>query len=231
MELSKRLQAVANLVSQGMCVADVGTDHGYIPIYLVESQKAGKVIAMDINQGPLARAREHIVAHGLENQIETRRSDGVQALQVGECDCVIIAGMGGSLAIKIMEEGKDVFSSLKEFVLQPQSEIEKVRRYLIEEGYRCIAEDMILEDGKYYPMMKVISGQSDTYDLKELCYGKLLLEQKHPVLKGFLEKERNNREKILQRLGQGEAEHIQMRRQEIEQEMLVIRQALQVYGA
>ena len=78
MELSKRLQAVADLVTEGASVADIGTDHGYIPIYLIEHNIAGKVIALDINRGPLERARMHVVGHGLKGKIETRLSDGLE---------------------------------------------------------------------------------------------------------------------------------------------------------
>ena len=188
MELSKRLQAVADLVSEGQIVADVGTDHGYIPIYLLETKKCEKAIAMDINKGPLLRAKEHIAEHGLNQKIQVKLSDGVKALSAGECDCVVVAGMGGALAVKIMEEGREIFRSLREFVLQPQSELAKVRQYLWENEYCVIAEDMVLEDGKFYPMMKVKNGSSNPYTQVELRYGRELLMQKHPILKIFLEK-------------------------------------------
>ena len=95
MELSKRLKAVAGLVTEGASVADIGTDHGYVPIWLIQSGRAAKVIAMDVNEGPLERARGHIRSKRLENVIFTRKSDGLQALHVGEADTMIAAGMGG----------------------------------------------------------------------------------------------------------------------------------------
>jgi len=229
MELSKRLQAVADLVSDGLTVADVGTDHGYIPIYLIETGKCQKAFAMDVNQGPLLRAVEHITEHGLEEMIETRLSDGVNRLRVGECDAVVIAGMGGSLTIRILEEGKDIFQNLTEFVLQPQSELHKVRRYLVSHGYCVIAEDIVSEDGKFYPMMKVINGEASSYDAIELCYGKFLLSERHPVLKLFLEKEKSTKELIMQNLQKERGEHIQIRRKEIEKELEGIEYALQRY--
>ena len=229
MELSKRLQAVANLVSVGLTVADVGTDHGYIPIYLLENGKCAKALAMDVNRGPLLRAKEHIVEHGLEEMIETRLSDGVKQLRIGECEAVVIAGMGGALTIKILEEGKEVFKSLTEFVLQPQSELYKVRKYLIEQGYRITAEDMVQEDGKFYPMMKVINDESDTYNAIEFRYGKCLLSKKHPVLRVFLEKEKNTKKNILQNLQKEDGEHIEVRKKEIEEELEGIEYALQRY--
>ena len=229
MELSKRLQAVADLVSEGLVVADVGTDHGYIPIYLIETKKSPKAFAMDVNKGPLLRAKEHIAEHGLESRIETRLSDGVRALKKDECDCVVVAGMGGALTIKIMEEGKDIFRSLKEFVLQPQSELQKVRAYLYQNEYSIVEENMVLDDGKFYPMFRVINGQSEEYDAIELCYGKLLLEQKNAVLKTFLEKEKAVKELILSNLEQSFGEHIETRRKEIQEELEGIEYALQRY--
>ena len=123
MELSKRLQAVADLVTEGASVADIGTDHGYIPIYLIEHNIAGKVIALDINRGPLERARMHVVGHGLKGKIETRLSDGLEKVLPGEVDTMIAAGMGGGLVIKILTEGYPVVEILDTMILQPQSEI------------------------------------------------------------------------------------------------------------
>lgn len=229
MELSKRLQAVADLVSEGQIVADVGTDHGYIPIYLLETKKCEKAIAMDINKGPLLRAKEHIAEHGLNQKIQVKLSDGVKALSAGECDCVVVAGMGGALAVKIMEEGREIFKSLREFVLQPQSELAKVRQYLWENEYCVIAEDMVLEDGKFYPMMKVKSGSSNPYTQVELRYGRELLMQKHPILKIFLEKEMQTKEMIRGNLESESGEHIENRKRELQEELLLVKEALKVY--
>ena len=229
MELSKRLQAVADLVSHGLVIADVGTDHGYIPIYLVQTGKSEKAFAMDVNEGPLLRAKAHIAEQGMSEKIQVRLSDGVRALLPGECDGVVVAGMGGALAIKIMEEGENIFRDLKEFVLQPQSELTKVRQYLFENDYCVIAEDMVLEDGKFYPMMKVTNGKSPAYSLVELRYGKRLLEQKHPVLLRYLEKEVQAKENILQNLKSESGEHIHKRMRELEEEILYAKKALEVY--
>lgn len=229
MELSKRLQAVADLVGENRTVADVGTDHGYIPIYLIETGKCQKVLAMDVNEGPLLRAKEHIEEHGFAEQIETKQSDGVQKLQVGECDCVVIAGMGGALTVKILREGEEIFRNLKEFVLQPQSELSKVRAYLNSQGYCVVAEDMVCEDGKYYPMMKVICGQEEAYNIIELRYGRLLLRNRNETLKEFLKKEQNIKQLILRNLEGESGNHIQVRKEELKKELEEIAYALQRY--
>ena len=119
-QISRRLKAVAALVSPGLVLADVGCDHGYIPIYLIQKGQIPRAIAMDINQGPLLRDREHIREWGLDDYIETRLSDGVEALNPGEAQCLVIAGMGGPLMEKILTQGKHVVENMKELILQPQ---------------------------------------------------------------------------------------------------------------
>ena len=154
-ELSKRLQAVADLVTVRECVADIGTDHAYIPIYLTEHKKVKKAFAMDVNEGPLIRAEEHVREAGLKEQIKMRRSNGLEKLSPGEVEAVIIAGMGGGLVMRILTEGQAVAETLQECILQPQSEIERVRRFLLEEGYDILDENMVKDDGKYYTILKV----------------------------------------------------------------------------
>lgn len=200
MELSNRLQAVADMLSENKIVADLGTDHGYIPIHLILSGKCQKVYAMDINEGPYNKAKQHIAGHGLSEKIVTRLSDGMSALDNGEANSIIIAGMGGGLVIKILEQDKRLWESIDEFILQPQSEIHKVRQYLQEMGFKIVKENMILEDGKYYPMMKAIKGKDTKYKEFELYYGKYLIENKHPILMDFIQKEIGLKENIIGKL-------------------------------
>lgn len=203
-KISNRLCMAASLISEGNRLADVGTDHGYIPIYLLQQQKIPCAIALDINRGPLARAKEHIRLYCLEKYIETRLSDGVEALKPGEADSILIAGMGGGLVIHILQEGQAVCRQAKELVLQPQSELERVRRFLWREHYYVDAEEMVKEDGKYYPMMRVRYAQGEGQEIEptecEFCYGRLLLKQRHPVLKEYLQWERRLQENILTEL-------------------------------
>ena len=230
MELSKRLYAVAGLVTEGASVADIGTDHGYVPIYLVERGIASKVIALDVNQGPLNRARMHIVGHGLGDRIETRLSDGLARIRPGEVDTVIVSGMGGPLTIRILQEGKEVADQLNTLILQPQSEICRVRRFLTENGYRIEQEDMVLEDGKYYPVMRVVHGTKEPYEEWEYLYGKRLLEARHPVLLEFLKRELRIKESILEQLaGRSGSESARERAEEICREREWIQKALAQY--
>lgn len=159
-QLSARLAAVARLTKGAERLADIGTDHGYLPVYLVQRGELKSAVAMDVNRGPLLRAQEHIRQYHLEEKISTRLSDGAQELLPGEADCVVIAGMGGPLTIKILSEGRRQLAQTETFVLQPQSEIESVRRFLHAEGFRITAEDMVKDDGKFYPMMKAVRAGS-----------------------------------------------------------------------
>lgn len=230
MELSKRLYAVASLVTEGASVADIGTDHGYVPIYLVKNNIASKVIAMDINRGPLERARMHIIGHGLKGKIETRLSDGLKEVKPFEVEGMIAAGMGGGLVIKILEDSKAVVDTLKFAVLQPQSEISKVRKYLHKQGLVIIDEDMVEEDGKFYPMMKVVHGEPEEYEEYEYIYGKKLLEKKHPVLQKFLLREQYVQESIVEQLSKHiGSESAEQRTREILHERQYTLQALERY--
>lgn len=236
-KISNRLMTAAALVTQGYTLADVGTDHGYIPIYLLQQKKIPAAIAMDINEGPLERAKEHIALYGLQAYIQTRLSDGVAALKPGEVEAVLIAGMGGGLVMHILKNGEKVCQSAKELILQPQSEIEHVREFLREKGYTILAEDMVYEDGKFYPMMKVqYQGEnenaqkaSEVLKLSDL-YGGLLLQNRHPVLKTFLEKEKLIYTGIKENLEkQPESEKIRTRLAEVEDILHYNELALQFY--
>lgn len=157
--MSARMRALTEMVTAGNRVCDVGCDHGWVSIYLVQQGISPHVLAMDLRQGPLAQAREHIRQQGLEAYIETRLSDGVTALETGEADTLICAGMGGRLMQRIMEEGREKLEAMRELILQPQSEIPAFRAFLRQAGYETVAENMVYEDGKYYPMMKVAAGK------------------------------------------------------------------------
>lgn len=229
MQLSKRMQAVANLISPSEALADVGTDHGYIPIYAVQEKIVNHAIAMDINHGPIERAASHIAAHGLEAYIETRCCDGVAGLHAGEVHTVVIAGMGGGLMQKILEDGKEVLKTVSEVILQPQSEIEKFRYYLAANDWMIEKEDMVYEDGKFYPMMRVIHGNMVIKNELFGKYGIYLLEERHPVLKKFLEKTLETNSMIIQKLYEHGRTDEDNRVKELQEEMQHLKAALDYY--
>lgn len=236
-QLSKRLQAVADLGKFTGSMADIGTDHGYIPIYLVQTKKVSNAIAMDIGKGPLLRAKEHIEKYHLTSYIQTRLSDGAKALQEQEVSSIVIAGMGGALVQKILKDSEQIFHSVEEIILQPQSEVEQTRHFLYEEGYIILSEDMVLEDGKYYPMMRVsYQEKTDNNPYKkasdiEFLYGAYLLNEKHLVLKDYLKREAVIYKELLEKLySLPQNEGIEKRKIELKRQLELVKCALQKVG-
>ncbi len=205
MLLSDRMLAVVGLVEPCKSIADIGCDHGYVAMELVQRNICGHVIAMDINKGPLDRARHNIKEYGMQDFIETRLSDGTKSLKADEAEGIICAGMGGKLVISILEQGKELVNNMKQVILQPQSEIDEVRSYLRENGFLIEKEDMVCEDGKYYPMMRAIPACRQSLRVPQVSedeavklarvsdtYGPCLLEMSHPVLKSYLLRQKEN---------------------------------------
>lgn len=225
--LSHRMQAVADMVMPGSRVVDVGCDHGYVSIYLVQCQKAEHVLAMDINEGPLLRAAQHVKDARLRPYITLRLSDGLCKFAKGEADTLICAGMGGRLMQRILEKEPDKTDSLKELILQPQSEVPLFRRFLSNKGYAIVAEDMILEEGKFYPVIKAVkNGKDRGLSETEMRFGPILLREKHPVLKQYLVFEWEKEKKLEKELtAQKESGRILERLADVRQEMNFVKQA------
>lgn len=241
---------MAGMVGDGYRLADIGTDHAYIPIWLVSQGRIPGAVAMDVNEGPLKRARDNIRLNGLGDRIGTRLSDGFAALQPGEAEAAVIAGMGGGLTIRILREGAAVVRLLKECVLQPQSEIDKVRTFLLEEGFSFIKEDMVEEDGKYYPMMCVrppsssdrvsgcpavgsgsgYGGAGEKWTDEELLYGRLLLSERHPVLREYLEREIRIKSGIIRSLADSGSDRAGERIRELKKELECAEKGLGYYA-
>lgn len=205
MELTKRMKMVADCVSKGSRIADIGCDHAYLSIDLVRRNIVLSSIASDIHAGPLKRAKENIKQYGLSDQIQIRQSNGLKHLKPNEVDSIVIAGMGGALMIKILSEGSVCTKKATELILQPQSEIGKVRRYLHNTGFQIVFEDMCIDAGKYYVVIKAKKAATAKKDQKALLeedifeqYGEFLLTCRHPVLKEFL----LQKEKYLRRLSE-----------------------------
>ncbi len=233
MELSARLKAVAGMVTKGNRVCDVGCDHGYISIYLVKNGVSPYVYAMDVNKGPLLRAKEHILDYGYTDKIETILSDGLVALGDRESDALICAGMGGKLIIKILTDGMEQVLKMRELVLQPQSEIHLVREFLRNHGFYIDKEDMIFEDGKYYPMMHVLIKSDKQNDNNSLFdkFGPCLLKEKHPVLKDFLEYTKSTLDEINTRLvSEEQTDKITKRIEEIKEQQKEVSVALEYFN-
>lgn len=252
MELSKRLKTIADMVTIGSRTADVGCDHGFVSIYLYENKIAPKVYAMDLREGPLQRAREHIEEKGFSDYIETRLSDGLEALAAGEAETLICAGMGGRLMAEILSKGHEKAAMMRELILQPQSELRYFRWFLRQSGFVIVKEDIIKEDGKFYPIIKAVydSGEAapcggksgreavsadckfgEVQQRTEDSFGPCLLADRHPVLKEYLEMLRERDKKILESLDNAETDRRALRRRELCEELSDIACCLALYEA
>ncbi len=167
-KLSIRLKCVADMVNPGARVADIGTDHAYIPIYLIQHKVASSVLAMDVRKGPLEGAKEHIRQCHLEDNITTKLSDGLIELCDGEADTVIIAGMGGRLVCRILEDGRPFEKGVENLILQSQSELQQFREFLRQKRYQITKEDMVIDEGRFYPVIGVCKADDNAADVRQM---------------------------------------------------------------
>ncbi len=222
------------MITPGNRVADVGCDHGFVSLYLVQKGISPFCLAMDVRTGPLSAAREHVCQQGMGAYIETRLSDGLKACEKGETDAMLCCGMGGPLMARILGDSADKAHSMKELVLQPQSEIPWFRRFLRENGYRITHEDMVWEDGKYYFMMRVVPEKECFHEdsgLQELwdAFGRQNLEQRHPVLKQYLNYRLEGLHKTREQLSNSDSSRADTRRAELQTEEQLLQRALTYY--
>ena len=193
--LSKRLESIAGMVTPGQSVCDVGCDHALVAAYLLAEGITPFAVLLDMNAGPLEKARRHIESRGLSEKVALRRSDGLLGLCLAETDTIIITGMGGRLIQRILTDEPEKVQAAKELILGPQSEVARLRRFLRRSGFQYISEEMLCEDGQFYVFLKLRPGVSDEsaadddVETPEDRYGPLLLKNRHPVLQMYLEQE------------------------------------------
>ena len=198
MELSERLKFILENVEKTEVLADIGTDHGYIPIYAVKNNIVDKAIACDINKEPLDKAKLNCILENIDENVEFRLGNGLKVLDKEEVNVVIIAGMGGNLIRDILEEDIDKVKSLDYLVLQPAQNPEVLREYLYNNEYEVINEDLCYEENKYYELFKVRKKEGENTKLDSIYYeiSPRFLMSKHPALKGYLEMKLENYNKI-----------------------------------
>lgn len=172
MELTPRLRAVADWVPQGARLADIGTDHGCLPVWLIQNGIIQRAIAADLRDGPLESARRTAQRFGLADSISFRLCDGLTGITPGEVDTVAIAGMGGETIAGILDAAKWTLTEDTLLLLQPQSTFSELRSYLIENGYRIQKERIVREGKRLYVVMMVRAEESEPMTPGELWAGK-----------------------------------------------------------
>lgn len=231
--ISDRLRIVAHMCDKGAVVADIGTDHGYLPIYLVQEGIAPSAIAMDLRKGPLEKAKKHICDNCLEDRIQTRLSDGLEKLSKNEADIITICGMGGRLIADIVTKGKDVITQNTILVVSPQSEVGEFRHFLVSQGFEIEDEQMLKEDGKYYFIIKCRKSEESVcseFSETQYQYGWKLLDSKDKTLYEYLIKEKETNDGISNSLKKDESNPtVKLRLQQLSQKNNIIMKALSYY--
>lgn len=226
--ISNRLKSIIKLVPENSIVADVGTDHGYVPAYLIEEKKSKKVIATDISKGSLNKIIGYVKEKKLEEFIHTRLGNGLEVLKPYEVDTVIIAGMGGLLIRDILENDKEITESINTFILQPMIGAKELREYLFGNNFEIVHETLIKEDGKYYEIIKAKHGK-DCVE-KEIYYEipKKLIEEKHPLLEEYIKSKLDYAENILEEIIDKDSEKVKERIEQLKTDINNYKEALRL---
>ncbi|MBM7716285.1 tRNA (adenine22-N1)-methyltransferase [Bacillus thermophilus] len=180
-QLSKRLQAVVANINHGMRIADIGSDHAYLPCHVIKRGIASFAIAGEIADGPFQSAQQQVEKSGVGHYVDVRKGDGLEVLQVGEVDCIIIAGMGGLLISRILEAGREKLAGVTRLILQPNIGAIHIRQWLMNNGWELVSEQILEDDGKIYEVLVAERGDSMKHYReveKELLLGPFLLKEK-----------------------------------------------------
>lgn len=185
-KLGLRLHCVAKLIGKTNSIADIGSDHALLPIYLLNSQQVEYAVAGELGDGPFLRAKEAINRAGLSNKVDVRQGDGLRILEDSEVDTVVIAGMGGDLMTNILCFSPKKTESFKRFILQPMKHDAVLRKWLSDNGFVILRESLIFENGKYYPAMEAVKGVADPLSDLEIHLGPCLLKDCSPMVSQWL---------------------------------------------
>ena len=198
--LSKRLMKIATYIPKSPILADIGSDHAYLPCYICLKDKEAKAIAGEVRIGPYERAVQTVRNYQLENKVEIRLGNGLEIISEKDQVCTVtIAGMGASLIEKILNEGKNKLKTVSRVILQPNTNSEKIREWVDNETYRIIDEAIIEENGQFYEIIVAnkVDNCKNSLSIKERLFGPILLEQKSDVFKRKWERERHKLTTVL----------------------------------
>ncbi|ADL12234.1 tRNA (adenine(22)-N(1))-methyltransferase [Acetohalobium arabaticum] len=200
MKLSPRLKEITELISSPYSVADIGTDHAYLPIYLAENFDCEKLIASDVKQAPYQTAVENVQQAELEDMIDVRLGCGLKILEPNEVKAAVIAGVGSDTIIDIIADNKQITDSITEFVLQPMNHAARLRNWLMNNGFQIIDEGLAQEGTRFYEIILIQSGSEQISDPFLLEIGPRLLEKNPQCYQEFLVSKEKKWQTILNQL-------------------------------
>lgn len=227
MKLTQRLLTIAQFIPKCRTVVDIGTDHALLPIYLIQNNIAARVIAGDLNFGPLESARRNVKSAGLEKSIDLRLGNGLDIIEAGEAEICIIAGMGGGTIREIIKNAGDKAETISQFILQPMGGSGRLREWLVENGWQISDEELISEDERIYEVIVAKPGKETTVDTVLISVGPRLFEKKHPLLKKIIIEEIKQNHDILSSLERTESVGAAAKREALTQRNFALERILE----
>jgi len=217
--ISERLKCVASFVlddNKSKRIIDVGCDHALLDIYLLQNNFELNIVASDVNQGPLDKAKENITKYSLLNKIELRLSDGIVSLN-DDIDTVVISGMGKDTIVEILNDGKEKLLTVDKLVISSNNKFPDLRKDILKLGFIIDDEKIVYEDGKFYIIMKFIKGKNK-YSIKELYFGPCLLKSKDLLFEKYFNYLKEEKTKILSNL----PDRCDKKKKELEKELKML---------
>ncbi|WP_421379901.1 tRNA (adenine(22)-N(1))-methyltransferase [Bacillus salacetis] len=229
-KLSKRLETVVSFIPEGSRIADIGSDHAYLPCYAVDKGIAVSGIAGEVAEGPYQSALKQVKYSQLEDVIAVRKGDGLEVISPNETDCITIAGMGGALIASILEEGKGKLEGVSRLILQPNVSAVSIRSWLLENGWELKAEKILEEDNKIYEILVADKGEPEApYDNmeSELLLGPFLLKENSSVFKQKWEQELKQWKNIIEKMKKAEdSPELKQRKAQIQKKIGIVEEVL-----
>lgn len=201
-KLTDRLLKIASLVDNGKRIADIGTDHGYIPVYLLNQNKIQYAILGDVNKGPLENARKEVTRNKLQDKVDLRLGSGIEVLKENEVDEIIIAGMGGMLINNLLKANEKVAHTTEKLILQPMQAPEELRMFLYQNGYKILDEHLVREEHRLYEIIVCKYEGLEPQEIDPIYYeiGLKLIENNDPLLNDFIENKIRINQNVLKKL-------------------------------
>lgn len=230
-QLSERLIRVAHYVPKGARVADIGSDHAYLPCYLCLQDDTSTAIAGEVNEGPYQSAKKQVLRVGLTDRIDVRKGNGLEVIQAGEVDVLTIAGMGGGLITTILDEGKKKLQGVSRLIVQPNVAAETIRVWLRQNGWLLLEEEILEEDEKIYEILVAVPGddsalyKEDTE--RKLLLGPYLMQEQNQAFCKKWKNEMENWKRILRQFEQATmSEEIEQKREELTKQFHLVKEVL-----
>lgn len=226
-KLSKRLETVASFVPQNALVADIGSDHAYLPCYLVLNNIAKGAVAGEVVKGPYESARREVQQEGLQSKIQVRLADGLQAIEHEDhVTAITIAGMGGPLIASILEKDVERLAGVKRLILQPNIHAIAIREWAAKRDWKIIDEAILKEDDKIYEVL-VLEPGFETLSSEELLLGPILMQHQNNVFKEKWNHEMEQWQNVLKALHKAEQTvEIMEKKKELQHRLNMVKEVL-----